>query len=148
MFRIQVIQSARSNPSFLKHCDHAFAYHQETASEPHFHAHFPLFHFHFCAGITCSKTDEGLVFLRAGVRSVMFAYPILDGRKLQRIMVEARQRKAEVGEKILGNSNEKEGEDENSCNSESFACSIHDGRKLQRIVVEAEQRKAEEAHLY
>jgi D-serine deaminase-like pyridoxal phosphate-dependent protein len=37
-------------------------------------------------GITASKTDEALVFIEAGVPSVTVAYPLLDPRKLERLL--------------------------------------------------------------
>jgi D-serine deaminase-like pyridoxal phosphate-dependent protein len=38
------------------------------------------------AGITASKTDEALVFIHDGVRSVTVAYPVLDALKLDRLL--------------------------------------------------------------
>jgi D-serine deaminase-like pyridoxal phosphate-dependent protein len=38
------------------------------------------------AGVTASKVDEALVFIADGVRSVTVAYPVVDGRKLRRLL--------------------------------------------------------------
>lgn len=43
------------------------------------------------AGLTASKVDEALVFIEAGVRSVTVAYPVVDERKLRRLLLAAQQ---------------------------------------------------------
>src|SRR5215210_2924939 len=40
-------------------------------------------------GITASKPDEALVFIRAGIQSVTVAYPIIDARKLDALFTAA-----------------------------------------------------------
>lgn len=42
-------------------------------------------------GVTASKADEALVFLAGGVPSITCAYPILDPRKLDRLLAAARE---------------------------------------------------------
>ena len=46
---------------------------------------------HGAAGITASKVDEALVFIDAGVASVTVAYPLLDQRKIRRLLTAAKQ---------------------------------------------------------
>lgn len=46
---------------------------------------------HGAVGITASKTDEALVFIEAGVASVTVAYPLLDRRKIRRLLSAAKQ---------------------------------------------------------
>ncbi|BBD07637.1 alanine racemase [Desulfovibrio ferrophilus] len=41
-------------------------------------------------GVTASKVDEALVFVRAGIPSVTCAYPVLDGAKLDRLLAVGR----------------------------------------------------------
>ncbi len=43
------------------------------------------------AGITASKTDEALMFINGGVKSITVAYPIVDPRKLNRLFGAARE---------------------------------------------------------
>ncbi len=43
------------------------------------------------AGLTASKADEALVFIAAGVKSITVAYPLIDARKVQRLLSAARE---------------------------------------------------------
>ena len=47
-------------------------------------------------GLTASKVDEALVFLEAGVPSVTVAYPIVDERKLRRLLLAAQERTTDL----------------------------------------------------
>ena len=42
-------------------------------------------------GLTAAKVDEALVFIEAGVPSVTVAYPILDERKVRRLLAAAQR---------------------------------------------------------
>ena len=44
------------------------------------------------AGLTASKTDEALVFIEDGAPSLTVAYPVLDPRKLDRLLAAAREK--------------------------------------------------------
>jgi D-serine deaminase-like pyridoxal phosphate-dependent protein len=47
-------------------------------------------------GITASKVDEALVFIANGVRSVTVAYPLVDPRKVHRLLAAAREHGSDV----------------------------------------------------
>lgn len=46
---------------------------------------------HGAVGITASKVDEALVFIEAGIASVTVAYPLLDERKVRRLLSAAKE---------------------------------------------------------
>jgi D-serine deaminase-like pyridoxal phosphate-dependent protein len=48
-------------------------------------------------GICASKPNEALVFIEAGVRDVLLAYPVIDGRKLDRVFATALRHGATLG---------------------------------------------------
>lgn len=47
-------------------------------------------------GLTASKVDEALTFLNAGVKSITVAYPIIDERKLERLIDRAQNSKTDL----------------------------------------------------
>jgi D-serine deaminase-like pyridoxal phosphate-dependent protein len=48
------------------------------------------------AGITASKTDEALVFINGGIRSVTVAYPIVDLHKMSRLLTAAKKHETDL----------------------------------------------------
>ncbi|MFN2509042.1 MAG: alanine racemase [Chthoniobacterales bacterium] len=53
-------------------------------------------------GLTASKVDEALVFIESGVRSITVAYPILDPRKLERLLTATEHNQTDLGVVVDG----------------------------------------------
>lgn len=79
----------------------AIARREGVALRPHVKTHksLDIAHMQLAAGacgVTASKVDEAVVFLRGGVGSVTCAYPVSDGAKLDRLLDAAAETGAEV----------------------------------------------------